>query len=143
MTDNATTYWPPQPQPPAKKKRKWLMPAALVLVGMMLGGGIASASKPEPVTIVQEKEVEKIVTKNVEVPVTPKECITALDLSGTAMGSIAELGSIGKDGMNAAFTRDVSAIESVTARLKALNADMERQKGPLSLAASSCRAQAK
>ena len=143
MTDNATTYMPPPLQPPVKKKRKWVMPAALLLVGMVIGGGAAAASKPEPVveTVIQERE--KIVTKTVEVPVTPKECITALDLAGAAMGSVSELGSIGKDGMNAAFTRDVSAIESVTARLKTLNADMERQKAPLSAAVSSCRAQAK
>ena len=142
MTDTypAATYGVP---PPVKKKRKWLVPASLLLCGMLLGGGIASASKPEPVTIVQEKEVEKIVTKNVEVKVTPKECITALDLAGDSMGSISELGSIGKDGMNAAFARDATAIQAVTKRLETLNAELDSQTGPLTRAVSSCRAQAK
>ncbi|VXB24585.1 hypothetical protein [Citricoccus sp. K5] len=74
---------------PANKKRRLVLPAALavggLVVGIGTGGGLATALQPEPETVMVDRpvEVEKVVTETVteevEVPVTPDACITALD----------------------------------------------------------------
>jgi hypothetical protein len=134
----STTYGEPAtPPPPAKKQRKWLMPAAFLVGGMLIGGGVASANKPEPVIQVQEK----IVTNTVEKKVTPKECITALDLAAVMVGDLSEAPGIVGDALKSAYDHDVAGINAVTERLKTSKANLDKQKAPLAAANMSCRLQ--
>lgn len=143
--------WPPSAGgpgiPPADKRRGFFkkhgmllgLLAAMFIVAGGLGVGVGRATfDPQVITEVKTETVTKTVTKEV----TPKDCITALDLAGDLVGNMSDLAQIGKDGMNAGFLRDATAIKSIGDRLTTLNAKMDKQTGPLSTAVSSCRLKA-
>ena len=115
MTENNTHFYPTtehgnwNPQPP-KPKRQWFknplvwLPAVALLLGLGIG---ASTAKTETVEVTKEVQVPgperiKTVTKEVEVPTTPAECIEyirlseqAFDISAEAVGQAAKLNAAG------------------------------------------------
>lgn len=100
---------------PAKKRRRWVLPTALavggLVVGIGAGGGLATAMQPEPETVMIEKpvEVEKVVTETVteevEVPVTPDACIDYIEFADSAI--VAATTVIGIQGETLGLAGDV------------------------------------
>lgn len=127
MTENTTNMYPTTEhgnwgQPPAtppKKPRWYFKPAVLLpIAALMIGLGIGGATgKTETVEVTKEvtKEVpvEKIVTKTVEVPVTPDSCLEALTINEQAFTYLSE-------SMGHIVDGDFSAANASTERVKAL-----------------------
>lgn len=124
---------------PVKKKRKWVLPVVMLTAGLIFGGAVGASQVPEPV--VETRIEEKIVTKTVEV--TPKDCITALDLAGVLVEDLSQAPGIVGDALVAAYDRDAPAINAVAERLKESKANLDKQKEPLGTAVSACRLKAK
>ena len=127
-----------EPQPPAKKKRAWILPASTLVGGLLVGFTIAAAAI-QPEVIVQTKT--ETVTNTVEKKVTPKECITALDLAAVMVGDLSAVPGIIGDALTSAYDHDAAGINAVTERLKTSKANLDKQKGPLGAANASCRLQ--
>lgn len=117
---NAVPPQPPQapvlpPQKPSKLKRFGL-PIGLLLLGLVIGGASGASAVPEPVEIVKEVPVEKIVTKTVKE--TPATCLTAI---GYAEDIIASTGRVvGVFGQILDAASDLNA-----ARIEALNPEID------------------
>lgn len=150
--DAPTTYQAPQygqygqqqqPGPPyglpqgRKRKRKWVLPASLAVAGLLIGGGVGGVigygEKPEPVTI------EKVVEKEVEVPVTPTACITAIEDSAAMIDRLLGLADISSAAISAVAEDDIPALDRQTQKVKDLNADIEDMAGPLAVAVENCK----
>lgn len=116
MTENITPppppaqygpYLPPQqPAPEPKAKKKWLLPAAFLIGGMILGSAGAASAKPEPV--VQTKT--ETVTKEVKVDTVPTICMTALDDADAAFANTGKVIGYMSDAMTAAGHFNVAGI---------------------------------
>lgn len=153
MTEQNTSTTPgPIPFPehmkrPAPQKKRWFKnPLLLIPVGALILGFSAGASTtPEPVTVVETKEVpgpERTVTTEVEVPVTPPECIEALDLAADMIGNLAEVGTLASDGVMAAYNRNGPELEAVTSKVTALNQKITDGTPAVGAATQACRASA-
>lgn len=141
MQSNSTPEYPGHT--PAKSKRRWVLPTALAVAGVMVGAGLATASQGEPETITVEKpvQVEKVVTEEVEVPVTPDACITALDsadglidASGAVIGIAAGAFDLVPRAAEAGMNYDLAAAEQIAADGEEMGALIEEQTaivGPL------------
>lgn len=104
---------PTRPRPKFNRKLIW---PAVATIALLLGIGIGTGNKPEPETTVETKTVqgpERVVTKNVEVPVTPQSCLDALTITETAFTYLSE-------SMQHILDADYAAAEKSTARVKAL-----------------------
>lgn len=130
------------PKPPKKSKKRFILPLALLVGGMIIGSASAASVKPEPVVQVKEvtKEVpvEKIVTKQV----TPPSCIEALDLASKAVTTLAKIGPLAGRGIMAASAGNPTELNAVTSEVKAVNAEIDEQNPALGAASSACRASA-
>lgn len=130
--------------PPKKKGWRIQHVAAAWAIGLLVGGILGTANRPAPVETVKEVPgPERVVTKSVEVPVTPAECITALDLASDAIGTLAEVGSLASDGVMAAYNRNGPVLESITAKVSALNKKITDATPAVGAATQACRASAK
>lgn len=153
MTENHPTqpplvtspYLPPAPRPPVRKRRWFAKPAVLIpAAALLVGLGMGAAATPEPkVETVTVPGPERIVTKTVEVKVTPPECITALDLAGSAIGTLGEIGGLASDGILAAYNRNGPALEAVTGKVNVLNQKITDATPAIGTATRACRASAK
>lgn len=135
--------WQYTPTPPAPKKKGWRIrhiAAAYAVGGLILGSALAAtAIKPERVEV---PGPERIVNKTVEVdkPVTPAACLTALDLSEEAFGYAAQAMGYMSDALTAASKFDTAAITQANTDLKAVTPKMTALKDPMNAAKSECRA---
>jgi hypothetical protein len=91
------------------------------------------ASPSPAVTVTAEPVVE---TKEV----TPAVCIEALDLAGTAIGTLSELPGIAQKAIQAAYLQDAAGLEAQTSQTKALNERITDQTPELTAAVQACRA---
>jgi hypothetical protein len=154
MTDNSTIpapaastgYWKDgkyHPQPPVKKKRRWVKPAAYTAAAALLFGLGTTAAGTETVEVEKRVEVpvEKIVEveKEVEVEVTPASCLEALDLSEQAFDYASEAMGYMSEAMTAASTFDVAGVEQSSANLKELNPKISALAPLVNAAKSECR----
>ena len=137
MTEQPTTTYPTTEHgnwntPP--KRRRWFTKPAVILpvAAFILGSALGLGATPKPV----EKRVEvpgpeRTVTKEVEVevPVTPQSCLTALELNETAFSYLS-------DSLTSITEMDYSAAKASTGKVQALVPKVNAAK-------SECRASAK
>jgi len=129
---------PPQlPKKPSKLKRFGL-PVGLLLAGLLIGGVSGASAVPEPVTVTKEVPVEKIVTKTVKE--TPASCLKAIQHAEEIFGVAADMTDVMKDGIQAAAYGNAADINAVTARIEALNADLDKYVADYKPARDSCQA---
>lgn len=152
-----STHWNENARPPrepgasrAKRsteplwKRKWV-PFAAVGLGMLLVGiGIGGSGKAEAVpapaaTVTASPSPAPTVTKSVEVPVTPKSCLEALNLSEQGFTLAAEAMGYMSDGMTAAGNLDIAALQKANADLEKVNPKISLLTQPMKQAAFECR----
>jgi hypothetical protein len=132
--------WKPQPPKKPSKLKRFGFAAGTLMLAVILGSAVGASAVPEPVEIVKVEVKEKIVTKEVKVPITPESCKTALTFAGQVHDLSAEAMGYSSDATKAAARLNVAGvttatqnIDSVTQRLKAIS--------PQYLAArDSCRA---
>ena len=129
------------------KKKTLLAGAGVLLFGIIIGscgasGGTETTSTPAP-TETETVEVpgpERVVEKEVEVPVTPDSCLEALDLAEQGFDLASQTISIMNDALQAAANLNVAGIESATAQLEVLQPELESIVGPMNEAKAECRA---
>lgn len=133
-----------QHQPPKPKawwkKPIFILPAACLLLGL----GLGASNRPAPERI-EVPGPERVVTKteNVEVPVTPEVCLTALDLAEQGFTYAAESMGYMSAALTAASDLDIDAINKASADLKVVTPKMEALAPKANAAKSECRATAK
>lgn len=126
------------PAPKDVKRPIWKRPITLVGTGMLVAGLLIGGSgKPEAPAPV---EVEKVVTKEVKVEVTPAVCLSALDLSETAFGYASEALGYTSAALTAAGNMDIAGINAASADLKVLNPKITAIAPRVNAAKAECRA---
>lgn len=159
MQSNTTPSYPGHT--PAKKSRRWVRPVAFSAAGVLtlfigVGIGVSGSdapadAKPAPTkTVTAEPEViteTETVTETIEV--TPEACITALDLSGSALvlggeviGHQSEALMIASDILGNPFAADQASIDRIvelTGYIEDATAEMEAMTPDAGAAASECR----
>lgn len=127
---------------PKPWKRPWFIPAAVGATALLLGIGIGSSGKPKTVEVVKEVPgPERVVTKTVEV--TPKACLTYVDLSEQGFSYAAEAMGYMSDGMHAAAAYNVPGIQAANTKLQSLTPKMNDLSPRSNAAKAECRAAAK
>lgn len=118
------------PVPPKQSKKRFIIPAAMLLGGMVIGGaavgGAAVGSEPPPAR-----------------GVTPPECIKALDLAGDAMGQLEVVPKLWVQSMEAASDHDAVALHAITEKVNAASDQLKAGAPALGVAVSGCRDKAK
>lgn len=113
----STPYIPgPDFRPRRKSKVKPVLIGAGLFVLGLIAGGSTSASVSEPQTVEVEKRVEvpgPERTVEVPTPVTPDECLEALDHADAGFNAA-------RDILQALLDQDVAAMESGNVRLETL-----------------------
>jgi len=72
----------PNAQPPRKSKTRWVLPVALLVGGLIVGGAVGASGKPAAAT--------------------PESCIKALDLADEGFSAAADAIGAATDGLTAA-----------------------------------------
>ena len=159
MQYNTTPAYPGHT--PAKKSRRWVRPVAFSAAGVLtlfIGVGIGASGSDAPAdaspaptkTVTAAPIVEtETVTETVEVPVTPEACITALDLSGEALGLSgdvigwqAEALMIAADALGNPFAADQASIDRIvelTGYIEDATAEVEAMTPAAGAASQECR----
>ena len=73
----------PAAQPPSKSKTRWVLPVALLVGGLIVGGAVGASTRKTSI-------------------ITPDSCITALDLANEGFSAAADAIGAATDGMTAA-----------------------------------------
>jgi uncharacterized hydantoinase/oxoprolinase family protein len=125
------------PPKPSKFKR-FRLPVGLLLLGLIIGGASGASAVPEPVEIEKRVEVpvEKIVTKKE----TPASCLKAIQHAEEIFGVAADMTGVMADGMKAAAYGTVADINAVTARIEALNTELDTHTGNYKPVRDACQA---
>ena len=155
-----STHWNQNSRPPREPgarraqrgdtplwKRKWVPFAALGVGMLLVGVGIGGSGKGKPAdaapapttTVTASASPAPTVTKTAEVPVTPKSCLEALDLSERGFTLSAEAMGIMSDALTAAGRFDVAALQKANVDLEALNPKLSLLTAPMKQAAFDCR----
>jgi len=129
---------PPQVPKKASKFKRFGLPVGLLLAGLLVGGVSGASAVPEPVEIVKEVPVEKIVTKTVKE--TPASCLKAIQYAEQIFGVAADMTDVMSDGIKAAAYGSAADINAVTARIEVLNASLDTHTASYKTARDSCQA---
>jgi hypothetical protein len=147
MSEQPTTTYPSQPlyQPQvpmpvkkASKLKRFGLPVGLLALGLMVGGTAGASAVPEPVEVVKEVPVEKIVTKTKEV--TPQACLTAISQGELIIQSSGRVATIFSDILSAVQTMDAAAIRAANPKLDAETATIKGITPKYQNARDECRA---
>lgn len=133
------------PVDPAPKKKRWFKnPLLLIPVGALILGFSAGASTtPEPVTVTETKEVpgpERVVEKEVEVPVTPAACTEYIAVSEEAFGYASEIIGYLGSALTGASDFDVAVVEKAAADMKTVQPKLEAVTPKVNAAKAECAA---
>lgn len=127
------------PAPPAKKKKQWL-PVALVPLALVFGIAVGLGNTPPPVTVTKEVPgPERSVIKTVDKEVTPKSCLTAIDLSEQVITYAGAVLSYSQEAMMSASRLDAAGISLQNEKVKAVTPKLQALTGPLTAAKAECR----
>lgn len=132
------------------QKRRYL--AAVAVVVLVAGYAMGSAAKTSNtatvnvdtakpgVVRVDSTKTGAVSERTVTVTKTPASCLTALDAADSVAGITAGIMRLAQDGIKAAFARDASGMEAVTALLKAENVKLQKLVAPYNADKALCRA---
>lgn len=96
-------------------RAKWIIPAGIALLALLLGVAIGASGRPAPVVETVEKRVEVPVEKRVEV--APQACADALDYAQQVIDSAGTTIGILSDGLEAASRLDVSGVSGMSGKI--------------------------
>ena len=136
----------PEPVKPVKKKRKWILPVAMLVGGLVIGSASAgsAASKAEPVaTPTPQPTITKTVTQEVKVPTTPAVCLTALDRAGELNDLSSRFAGAMGDVIKGVQAMSTAQITAANAKVDAVNAEMKTVGPQFVSARAECRGTAK
>lgn len=101
-----------------KKKRLIKSVGIPVAVGIFaFGVGASTVAEAEPVEVVKEVPVEKIVTETETVEITPNACLTALDLAENNFGHYSDGFMIAAEIPSAIASLDAALVEDLSGQL--------------------------
>lgn len=121
-------YGPQMPTQAPKKRalfKRFGLPVGLLLFGLLVGGSIGTSSVPDPVEIVKEVPVEKIVEKKVTEFRAPSSCLKAIEHAEEIFGVAARTTTVMSEAISAASARSTSRLNASTAKMDGLNAELE------------------
>ncbi|WP_284977605.1 hypothetical protein [Arthrobacter sp. fls2-241-R2A-200] len=123
----------PAPMGPKSKSRKqFILPAALLVGGLLIGGGIGYANRPAPVVEVQTKTETK--------SVTPATCIDALTQADLLLLNDADMVGYMSDALKAAGSFNTAGIQAASASMAPVNARQKDLLPKYTSAKQSCQA---
>lgn len=144
MTEQNLDWQYRQPVTPPKKKgwRIRHVAAAYALGGIILGLVIGGSTATHETVTRDVPGPERIVNHDVtvNVPTTPAECATAIDLYEQLTDYTSEALGYTQDAMVAASTFDAAGINKATANVKTLTPKIQALGDPLKAAKAACRA---
>lgn len=127
----------PAPLPPKKSKfKRFLLPVGLLLLGLVIGGSAGASAVPEPVVQVQEK----VVTKEVEVTVTPVSCLKAIQHAEEVIDSSGRVVVVFSDILDAVKKLDADEIYRLNPKIDAETAVLQDIKPKYHAARDACQA---
>lgn len=135
--------------PQRKKRPSWAIPAVAAVLAGVIGygaaGGAPAAAEPEVITETKEVEVIKEVEVPVEVvkEVTPQVCLDALVAVSEVLDIASEFPMKVEPAARAGLSRDVAAIEQITAEMEDANGRLEALTPTATAAIVGCQAGAK
>jgi hypothetical protein len=123
---------PAQVEPKGKGRKRFILPAALLLGGLLVGGGIGYANRPAPVVEVQTKTETKAVT--------PAACIDAFTQADSLLLNDADMVSYLSDALKAAGSFDTAGIQAANRNMAPVSARQKDLLPKYTSAKESCEA---
>lgn len=143
MTETFTPTAYRMPPAPKKSRKRFILPAALLVGGIIIGSAAAGSAEPEVRTVTKEvpgPEREVIKEVKVNVPTVPESCLTALTLSEQAFDYASESMGYMSDALTAAGNIDPAGIEQASGKLKLITPKLQALAPQVNTAKAECRA---